>query len=87
MLPADECDDDEVLGKIIRRAVPSIRSADVAEEPAVAAGAVLPFTGGDPAPVVLIGLALIVFGSAITAQVGRKRRRTAYLDREGLSIS
>jgi hypothetical protein len=86
VLPADECDDDEVLGKVIRRSVPSIRSADAAEQPAVAAGAVLPFTGGDPVPVLLIGLALIAFGSAITLQVGRKRRRSAYLDREGLRI-
>ena len=81
---AAECEDDDVLGLVLKRPSYALRGSD-AVAPLTVAGAALPFTGGDPAAFVLTGLALIIVGACAMAVVGRKRRRDAYLEREGLS--
>ena len=82
---AAECEDDDVLGLVLRRPAFALRGDAVAGAGvAGVAGAALPFTGGEPAGFVLTGLTLIVAGACMTAVMARKRRRNAYLDREGL---
>ena len=76
-MPAAQCDDDDVLGKILRRANPKPEGPSVLGNRAVAAepAAVLPFTGGSIIPLTLLALLVIVAGALFAGPFTRLRKR------------